>query len=117
MAAAVFPFIQFKSTAKESQYQCPKDTGIIHHMKGPHFQYIQEENGEMFCRDMCDCGCIDKKWKINEGDTVIAFQPALTGNLKRLKIISQKCKFYRTTTLTGCSLYARDFEKYPLYPI
>ena len=86
-----------------------------HHMKGPHFQFIQEVNGEMFCRDMCDCGCIDKTWKIEEGDEIIAYRPALTGHLKNLKIIALEFKIYRITTLEKCSLLSRDMEKYPLY--
>ncbi len=85
-----------------------------HYMKGPHFQFIQEENGEMFCRDMCDCGCIDKKWKICEGDTVVAFRPSLNGHLKGITIIAVEFKVYRTCTLENCRLYARDYEKYPL---
>ena len=88
--------------------------GVVHYMKGPHFQFIQEENGEMFCRDMCDCGCIDKKWKIEEGDTIVAWRPSLHGHLKNLKIIAIEFKSYRTTTLEKCRLYARDFEKYPI---
>ena len=88
---------------------------ITHHMEGPHFQYIQEESGSMFCRDMCDCGCIDKKWTIEEGDTVIAFRPSLWGHLKNLKIIAVEFEIFRTTTLEKCTLYARDYKKYPLY--
>lgn len=84
-------------------------------MNGPHFQFIKEENGKMFCHDMCDCGCVDKKWRIYEGDTIIAVRPAMLGHLKGLTIIALDFKFYQTTTLTGCRLLARDFEKYPLY--
>jgi hypothetical protein len=112
VASVGFPAIANSLTPTEKSYKI-RDTGIIHHMTGPHFQFIQEENGEMFCRDMCDCGCIDKKWKINEGDTIVAWRPCLTGNLKGLTVISIECKFYRTTILTGCRLLARDFEKYP----
>lgn len=90
-----------------------KFEGTIHKMAGPFIEMIMEENGEMFCRDMCDCGCIDKKWKINEGDTIIAFRPCLSGHLKRLKIIALEFKFYRTATLEECQLLARDYEKYP----
>lgn len=89
--------------------------GITHTMTGPFASFIQEENGEMFCRDICDCGCIDKKWKVNEGDTIIAFRPCLQGHLKRLKIIASEFKFHNTATLTECHLFARDYEKYPLY--
>ena len=84
-------------------------------MTGPHFQFIQEESGSIFCHDMCDCGCIDKKWEINEGDTIIALRPSLWGHLKRLKIIAIEFKVLRTVTLEQCNLVARDFEKYPLY--
>lgn len=84
-------------------------------MTGPFCEFIQEENGEMFCHDMCDCGCIDKKWKINEGDTIVAYRPALYGHLKNLTIIAIEFKFFRTATLEKCRLYARDMEKYPLY--
>jgi hypothetical protein len=86
----------------------------IHHMTGPHFQIIQEESGSMFCRDMCDCGCIDKKWKIEEGDTIIAVHPALFGHLKRLTIHALQFKILRTAILERCELIARDFEKYPM---
>lgn len=86
-----------------------------HFMKGPHFQHITEENGEMFCHDMCDCGCVDKKWKINEGDTIVAFRPSLYGYLKSLTIIALEFKIFRTVTLEKCRLLSRDFEKYPLY--
>ena len=82
-------------------------------MTGPHFQFIQEINGEMFCRDMCDCGCIDKTWKINKGDTIIASRPLLFGNLKELTIHAIQFKFKKLTTLENCKLFARDFEKYP----
>ena len=88
--------------------------GTTHKMTGPHFQFIQEENGEMFCHDMCDCGCIDKKWKINEGNTIIAFRPALYGNLKNLIIHGIEFKIFRTATLEKCRLIARDIEKYPI---
>ena len=100
--------------AKKSETKEVRLTGVIHHMNGPHFQFIQEENGEMFCRDMCDCGCIDKKWKINEGDTIVAFRPSLYGHLKNLKIFAAEFKIFRTTTLEMCNLITRDFEKYPL---
>jgi hypothetical protein len=86
-----------------------------HFMTGPFCQFIQEENGKMFCHDMCDCGCIDKKWEINEGDTIIAFRPSLYGHLKDLTIIATEFKIFRTVTLEKCRLYSRDFEKYPLY--
>jgi hypothetical protein len=84
-------------------------------MSGPHFQIIKEENGEIYCHDMCDCGCVDKKWKINEGDTIIAFRPCLSGHLKNLHIIASMFKIYRTATLENCRLLSRNFEKYPLY--
>lgn len=86
----------------------------IHHMTGPHFQFIQEESGSMFCRDMCDCGCIDKKWKIEEGDTIIAFRPALYGHLKGLTIHGVAFKVFRTAILEKCTLLARNYEKYPM---
>ena len=89
-------------------------TSSIHHMTGPFASYIQEENGEMSCRDICDCGCIDKTWKINEGDTIIAFRPSLWGHLKKLKIIALEFKIFHTCTLEECTLLSRDFEKYPL---
>jgi len=114
MGLVGFPLIAKSEPSTEEIYKF-RDTGIIHYMTGPHFQFIQEENGEMFCRDMCDCGCIDKKWKINAGDTIIAFRPSLTGNLKGLTIKALSFKFYRSTSLTGCTLYSRDFEKYPMY--
>lgn len=87
--------------------------GITHYMKGQ-FQYIQrEDDGEMYCKTFCSNGCCDKKWKINEGDTIIAFHPALTGNLKGLKIIASEFLIFKTATLEECKLLARDFEKYP----
>jgi hypothetical protein len=89
--------------------------GITHTMTGM-FQYIQrEDDGEMYCKTMCSNGCCDKTWKINEGDTIIAFRPGLYGHLNRLKIIAIEFKFHRTATLTECTLLARDCEKYPLY--
>lgn len=86
----------------------------IHRMKGPHFQFIQEESGSMFCHDMCDCGCIDKKWEVKEGDTIVAFRPSLYGHLKGLKIHAVEFKIFRTVTLEKCTLYARNYEKYPM---
>ena len=85
-----------------------------HHMKGPFIQMIKEENGKMYCHDMCDCGCIDNKWEINEGDEIIAFRPTLYGKLKFLKIHALEFKILRATTLEKCNLFARDFEKYPM---
>jgi len=93
---------------------------ITHHMEGPHFQFIEEENGEMFCHDMCDCGCVDKKWKINEGDIIIAFRPLLVGKLKNLTIHALEFKMgteKTNVTLIKCKLFARDLEKYPLYSL
>lgn len=98
--------------------QIKKETiklNTIHIMTGPFCQFIFEKNGEMFCHDMCDCGCIDKKWKIEEGDTIIAWRPALWGHLKNLKIMAREFKVYDTTTLEKCNLSIRDCEKYPLY--
>lgn len=87
--------------------------GITHTMKGQ-FQHIQREpDGEMYCKTACSNGCCDKKWKINEGDTIIAFRPVLTGNLKHLKIIATEFNIFRTTTLEECKLLSRDYEKYP----
>lgn len=83
-------------------------------MHGPHFQFIEEINGEMFCRDMCDCGCINKKWKIKEGDEIIAFRPALNGNLKNLKIHGVEFKIYRKANLENCRMISRNWDKYPL---
>lgn len=88
--------------------------GKLHFMNGPHFQFIGEKSGSMFCRDMCDCGCIDKKWKIEEYDTIIAFRPSLWGNLKNLKVIALEFKIYKPTALENCRLVSRDFNKYPL---
>lgn len=96
--------------AKNTETEKVRPTGVIHYMNGPHFQWIEEENGEMFCHDMCDCGCIDEKWKINEGDTIVAWRPALFGHLKKLKIIAREFKIFRTTTLERCNLCSRDCE-------
>ena len=93
----------------------PKPTGSIHLMTGPHFSFIEEISGSMFCHDMCDCGCIDKKWKINEWDTIIAFRPSLIGNLKNLEIHGLEFKIFGTASLENCRLISRDFQKYPLY--
>ena len=92
-----------------------KLTGVVHHATGPFMTIIGRENGEMYCRDMCDCGCIDKKWKINEGDTIIAFRPCLSDHLIGLTIYALQFKFYGSTTMEKCELLARDFDKYPLY--
>ena len=113
VATVGLPIIAKSTTLTEESYKF-KDTGVIHHMTGPFMSDIGEEAGEMYCRDRCDCGCVDKRWKINEGDTIIALRPCLSGHLKGLTVKAREFKFYRTTTLTGCKLYARDFEKYPL---
>jgi len=91
-----------------------KFDGKEYKMTGPHFQFIKEENERMFCHDMCDCGCVDKKWEINEGDTIVAFRPSLSGHLRHLKIIAVEFKIFRTVTLEECNLCSRDFEKYPI---
>jgi len=114
MLTAIVPLNLRASSNPKTIYKF-KPTGVVHHMKGPFIQQIKEENGQMFCHDMCDCGCIDKKWKINKGDTVVAFHPALIGNLRGLTIIAVEFKCFGTTQLTGCRLQSRDFEKYPLY--
>lgn len=88
--------------------------GKTHFMTGPHFQFIQEESGSMFCRDMCDCGCIDKKWKVEEFDTIVAFRPSLFGHLKNLHIIALEFKSLKITTLEKCRLIFRDLNQYPL---
>jgi hypothetical protein len=64
---------------------------MIHTLTGPHFNYVFEEDGNMFVRQACDCGCIDKRWQISEHDVIFSENKVLLfGNLKNLEIISNR---------------------------
>jgi hypothetical protein len=59
----------------------------------------------MFCRCMCDCGCIDKTWEIFEGDEVCApTRVMLTGELQNITVISNHCRTYPAVTLKNVRL-------------
>ena len=61
--------------------------------KATHFHYIQEKDGKMIARDLCDCGCQDWTYEVNEGDTLVSsIQVMLIGHLKNIKVISSKVR-------------------------
>jgi hypothetical protein len=61
----------------------------IHRFKATHFHSINGKDGKMWATDMCDCGCQNWRYEVNEGDVLISrIRVFLSGELKNIKIIA-----------------------------
>ena len=61
--------------------------------KATHFHWIEVKDGKMIARDMCDCGCQNWTYEVNEGDTLVSSTNVmLIGHLKNIKVVSNRVR-------------------------